>query len=120
MEIYTIGTVTERRQVMLRREDFTIAYASAMTAPSNHEIDYIKMNVHEFTSGLPDSVFEHNGCIECHCIDEKIDDYINYAMYCWEVLIPQEIAVDPQNYEGEERRLSILQCGNCGKWGLCD
>lgn len=105
---------------MLRKEDFTIAYASAMTKPSGNEVDYIREHLERFTATLPDYVFEHNGSIECHCIDEEQDDYDHYTMYCWEVSIPDNIAVDPSFYEGDERRLSILQCGNCGKWGLCD
>ncbi|WP_053363293.1 hypothetical protein [Bacillus sp. FJAT-27251] len=101
---------------MINKEDFTVAYASTMTKPSNREVEYIKQHLTVFTSVLPDRVFEHHGFIECHCIDERADDYGNYVLHCWEVGVPAENELD----SASNRMLSILQCGNCGKWALCD
>jgi hypothetical protein len=101
---------------VINKEDFTIAYASTLIKPSEQEVNFVKERLLELTSVVPDQVFEHHGFIECHCIDEGQDYYENYVLYCWEVDVPAEIALNAD----AERRISILQCGNCGKWALCD
>lgn len=106
---------------MIIKEDFTIAYASTVTKPSAREIEYVKEHLEEICSNACNRALKHSGVIECPCVGpHESEDDNNYDLLVWDVEIPIEIAVEPDEYEGDERLLSILQCSNCGKWALCD
>jgi activator of HSP90 ATPase len=98
---------------MIKKENFTHAYAATSEEPTHKEIEYVLSILPEIETRECHFVLEHYNCnISCGC-DKKEDS--DSGVLGFNIEIPEEIS-DSE----DDRILSILQCTNCGKWALCD